>query len=357
MPEAIMNLHMHTTYSDGTGSHQDLARAALETGIDVIAVTDHNVFVQGPEGYYREGDRSVLMLIGEEIHDRRRVPQKNHLLVLGVNQDLADLAEDSQALIDAAAEQGGVTFLAHPTDPAAPDFDQGDISWVNWDVDGFTGLELWNGFSEFKRHLTGKLKAIYYAYQPERIARGPFPETISRWDQLTSSGRQVVAVGGSDAHALRVNLGPLRRTLFPYQFHFRAINTHLILPDPLTGEYEEDRSAVLAALRQGHAFIGYDLPASTRGFRFHAAGKYQQAIMGDEISPENSLTLQIKLPQQTVCRLIKDGVEIKRWNNRTVCSHTTTKPGVYRVEADLDFKGQLRTWIISNPIYVRESRD
>jgi hypothetical protein len=357
MPEITMNLHMHTTYSDGTGSHQELAQAALETGIDVIAVTDHNVLVQGPEGYYREGGRRVLMLIGEEIHDRSRVPQKNHLLVLGADQELADLAEDPQVLINAAAEHGAVTFLAHPTDPAAPEFGQSDISWVNWDVEGFTGLELWNGFSEFKRYLTGKLKAIYYAYQPDRIARGPFPETVSRWDQLTASGRKVVAVGGSDAHALDTSLGPLRRTLFPYQFHFKAVNTHLILPDPLSGNYQEDRQAVVTALRQGHAFIGYDLPASTAGFRFHAAGKYQQAIMGDEISSENGVTLQVRLPERAECRLIKDGLEIKRWNNRTVCSHTTTEAGVYRVEAYRQFKGQLRTWILSNPIYIRKPRD
>lgn len=354
MPEATLNLHMHTTYSDGTGSHQALAQAALEAGIDVIAVTDHNVLVKGMEGYYQDGNRRVLMLIGEEIHDRKRVPQKNHLLVLGVDHELADHAENPQALIDTVAKHGGLSFLAHPTDPAAPEFDQSDISWVDWNIDGFTGLELWNGFSEFKRYLTGKLKAIFYAYQPERIAQGPFPETITRWDELTRSGRRVVAVGGSDAHALHARLGPLRRTLFPYLYHFRAINTHLVLPDSLSGEYEQDRNMVLRALREGHAYIGYDLPASTTGFRFHAAGKYQRVIMGEEITPENGVTLQIKLPGRAECRLIKDGTEIKRWNNRMICSHTTTQPGVYRVEAHLPYKGKLRTWIISNPIYVRE---
>lgn len=93
MPELIVNLHMHTTYSDGTGDHQDIAQAALETGLDAVIVTDHNILVKGPEGYYREGDRQVLMLIGEEVHDRTREPQKNHLLVIGVDQEMVDLAE------------------------------------------------------------------------------------------------------------------------------------------------------------------------------------------------------------------------------------------------------------------------
>ncbi len=49
---------------------------------------------------------------------------------------------------------------------------------------GFTGLELWNGFSEFKPRIHSKLHAIYYAYFPRRIARGPLPEALRRWDEL-----------------------------------------------------------------------------------------------------------------------------------------------------------------------------
>ncbi len=53
----------------------------MQAGLDVIIVTDHNVFVSGPEDYYKNGDRRVLLLVGEEVHDQARQPQKNHLLV------------------------------------------------------------------------------------------------------------------------------------------------------------------------------------------------------------------------------------------------------------------------------------
>ncbi|MGZ9235150.1 MAG: histidinol-phosphatase, partial [Anaerolineales bacterium] len=36
---------MHTVYSDGSGTHKDIAQAALRTGLDVVIVTDHNVLV------------------------------------------------------------------------------------------------------------------------------------------------------------------------------------------------------------------------------------------------------------------------------------------------------------------------
>ena len=155
------------------------------------------------------------MMVGEEIHDQARNPQKNHLLVFGAQRELATYAYDPQLLLDAVARAGGLAFIAHPVDPAASSVHEGDISWVDWNVRGFTGLELWNGFSEFKPRIKSMLHAIYYAYFPRRITRGPLPETLHRWDELLSAGKKVVAIGGSDAHSHRMHLGPLQRTIFP----------------------------------------------------------------------------------------------------------------------------------------------
>lgn len=353
MPELIVNLHIHSTYSDGRYPHAQIAQAAGETGLDVIIVTDHNVLVRGIEGYYGEGEDRVLLLAGEEIHDRTLSNPRNHLLVLGAEKEMVKKADNPQALVDAVTEAGGLAFIAHPIEEGAPAVGQTEISWKDWDVNGFTGIELWNGFSEFKSLLKSKAHAVYYAFQPKRVARAPFPETLKLWDKLLAQGQRVVAIGGADAHAMAASMGPLRRTLFPYQYHFQAINTHLIIPKPLSGELIPDKKRVYEAFREGHAFIGYDLPHPTRGFRFKAKGKHQSAIMGGEITPENGLTFQITLPARCECRLIKDGECLKTWHNREVCTHITTEPGVYRVEAYLPYKGKRRGWIFSNPIYVR----
>ncbi len=210
--------------------------------------------------------------------------------------------------------------------------------------------------SEFKSLLKSRWHAIYYAYNPERIAHGPFVETLQKWDELLSNGNKVVAIGGSDAHALQASMGPLKRTLFPYEFHFQAINTHLFLPQPLSGDVNEDRGAILDALAKGNAFVGYDLPADTRGFRFTAKGKEESAWMGDEIPVGTGITLQVRLPRRSECNLIKDGEIIQTWQSRETCTHITTQPGVYRIEAYIDYKGQQRGWIFSNPIYIRANK-
>lgn len=353
MPEIAVNLHMHTRHSDGSGSHQDIADAALEAGLDAVIVTDHNLLVLEREGYYSKGDQKVLLLVGEEIHDQERVPQKNHLLVFGVDQELAGEAKNPQQLINKVQEAGGLSFLAHPVDPAAPLFNQNDYSWENWDISGYTGIELWNGFSEFKTRLNSKIEAVFCAYLPKHIARGPIPEMLNIWDRLTAEGQKVVAIGGSDAHAMPASLGPFKRTLFPYLFHFKGINTHLIIPSPLTGNLAPDKKTILEALGQGHAFVGYDLPYPTSGFQLEGSGGHGSAIMGDEIPLKDGVTLQITLPLKAECVLIKDGQPVKTWMDREICSYTATQSGVYRVEVYLPYKGLRRGWIFSNPIYIR----
>ncbi|MBN1667203.1 MAG: PHP domain-containing protein [Anaerolineales bacterium] len=354
MHEYLVNLHMHTPYSDGHGSHAEIAQAALKAGLDVVIVTDHNVWVNGPEDYYQDEDeRRVLLLVGEEVHDQARAPQKNHMLIFGADQELAPMARDPQRLIEAARQAGGLTFLAHPHDPESPTFGEANLSWVSWEVHGYTGIELWNAMSEFKSLLSGRPAAIYYAFNPQRVAHGPFSEVLAKWDELLTSGQRVVAVGGSDAHALRASMGPLKRTLFPYEFHFQAINTHILTPEPFNGDVNHDRALVYAALKQGHAFVGYDLPAPTRGFTFKAQGFNSLAWMGDEVSANQGVTLQIRLPQRAETSLIHNGQTIKTWTDRELCTYTTTTPGAYRVEVKIEYLGKQRGWIYSNPIYVR----
>jgi hypothetical protein len=354
MHEIIVNLHMHTRYSDGTGTHRDIVRAALKAGVEAVIVTDHNVLVQGFEGYYKELNRRVLMLIGEEIHDQDRDPQKNHLLAFGTNRELASLADEPQSLVNAVRESGGLAFLAHPNDPAAVAFNETDISWVDWSVQGYAGLEVWNALSELKTVVPNKFYGLLYAYFPALVAHGPLPATLAKWDELLGEGRRVVGIGGSDAHALHLRLGPLKRVIFPYEFHFRGVNTHVILSQPLSGDAGTDKRHILESIGAGRCFVGYDLPASTRGFRFTAQGRdNKSAIMGEEIAAKGGVTLQARLPGIAEIRLIRDGIALKTWQTQQAATHITTDPGVYRFEAYRNYLGRKRGWIFSNPIYLR----
>ena len=112
---------------------------------------------------------------------------------------------------------------------------------------------------------------------------------------------------------------------------------------------------IFDALAAGHCFIGYDLPAPTRGFRFSAQGREANAIMGDEIIADEAVTLQAKLPSKAEIRLIKDGKCIQTAKSESLV-HITDEPGAYRIEAYRRYLGKRRGWIFSNPIYVKELR-
>lgn len=354
MREYIMNLHIHSVYSDGTGTHADIVSAAQRASLDIVVVTDHNVLVQGLEGYYGEGDRQLLLLTGEEVHDQTRDPQKNHMLVLGAGREVAQFAADPQILIDKIRSAGGLSFLAHPFDPEAALFPGTDISWVNWEVHGYTGIELWNALAEFKSVATNWPSTVFHAYQPARVNRYPYPQTLAKWDELLSQGNRVVALGGSDAHARTYSLGPLRRVIFPYEVHFRGVNTHLLVDKPLSGNFEQDKRTIYATLATGRAFVGYDLPSPTQGFRFWAKGAGVEAVMGEEISLGSGVTLSGRLPLPAHCRIIHNGAVVLEENKETSIRFGAKQPGAYRLEAYLPFNGRLRGWIFSNPIYLLE---
>jgi hypothetical protein len=132
------------------------------------------------------------------------------------------------------------------------------------------------------------------------------------------------------------------------------VNTHILTDNPLTGDATVDRRLIYDGLRQGHCFVGYDLPASTKGFRFTAQGRDHSVIMGDRIAARPAVTLQAWLPRRADFRLLCDGEPLRQVYDQQSVVEIVRRPGVYRLEATIDFRGRHRTWILSNPIYVTE---
>ena len=352
MEELVVNLHIHSIYSDGSGTHQQIAEAGIQAGVDALIITDHNVLVQNLDGYYRKNRKKILIIVGEEIHDKLRELPKNHLLTFGQSKEFCNYAENKQQLINHIKKNGGLSFFAHPFEDALPQVHETDITWEDWSVNGFDGLEIWNHLSELKNVSKNWLQLLFNVFFPHLYALGPHPLAIRKWDELLLSGKKFIAVGGSDAHCIEMRKGVLKRKIFPYQFHFQSINNHILIQTQLSGNYQTDRKAIIDAFRNGNSYIGYDLPASTKGFRFYAQGNQKNAIMGEEIELVSSITFQIRLPEAVECRLIHNGNIIKTWINQEICTFITKSPGFYRVECYISFFGKKRGWIFSNPIYV-----
>ncbi len=344
--EYIGSLHVHTVHSDGTADYPEVAALAARVGLDFVVVTDHNVLVSGRDGWYGP----VLLLVGQEVHDEERKTPANHYLALGIIEDVAHLAHDPQTLIEAVAAQGGVGFIAHPFERGAPEFGEAAIPWLAWEVQGYTGLAIWNYMSEFKGHLPHLAQAVFLVFFPSVAIRGPYPETLTRWDELLKE-RKVVAIGTTDAHAKTYHLGPLSRKVFSYEYLFRTIRTHVLSRAAFRGEVEHDRRVVYEALKKGHCFVAYDLLGQARGFRFTARSGGEEVIMGDEIALREEVFLEVSSPLPADLRLLGQGRVVAQAKGRNL-RYVTKERGIYRVEAYRSYLFRTRGWVFSNPIYV-----
>jgi hypothetical protein len=210
------------------------------------------------------------------------------------------------------------------------------------------GIEIWSVVADAAERFHSTRELAAFISRPDEAVDHPPTSRLAEWDRQCLA-RRVVAVGGLgtyDDTESAVVLSPQRNGRF-----FRVLRTHLLCEHPPSGELDGDRALVYDALMAGRCFLGRDSLAGTRGFRFYAEGPEGLLPMGAEASA-GDWTLHARLPFRAEIRLIRDGEEIER----TVGSALEVKAkgeGVYRVEAWLEALGRPRTWILSNPIYLR----
>src|SRR5260370_7106395 len=108
------DLHMHSTYSDGIGSiEQILHYVEYNSDLDVIALTDHDV-VEGAlraRDLWMKNNYRFDFIVGEEVSTR-----EGHMLALFIEKHVPpDLSLERS--IDLVHDQGWLAIFAHPLNP------------------------------------------------------------------------------------------------------------------------------------------------------------------------------------------------------------------------------------------------
>ena len=335
-------VHIHSTHSDGTGTVREIARAAARAGADVVLLTDHDTLAArrlGEEGWYGE----VLLLAGEEVSPLGR----DHLLAFGLDEHVPHRGLDACTVARAVRERGGLGFAAHPFSEGSVRFKRPGMPYGGLDCDALHGIELWSFANDTGERIAGIPSLIRFLATPGRVLDHPPERNMRGWDELCRR-RRVVALGGLDAHQFGKRVGPVvPLKIMAYHRTFRYIRTHVLCSGPPTRELEPDRALVFDALREGRCYIAVDTVAPARGFRFEGG----DVPMGGE-APAGRRTLTARTPLAARLRLLRDGAEIASAEG-TSLDVEVEEPGVYRVEARRRAKGRERTWILSNPVYLR----
>jgi hypothetical protein len=343
-------LHVHSLYSDGTGTVPEIAAAAADNGLDFVLLTDHDSLEakwRGEEGWHG----GVLVLVGEEISP----VGENHFLAFGIDEVVDHRGLDAEAIVERVTELGGFGFLSHPFSKGSTSFRRGipGMPWRALDCEGYTGIELWSFLTDSAEQLGGFRDLARFIAAPERFLDHAPRSNLEQWDRLCAQ-RPCVGLGGVDAHQIGLRIAgrvPLR--LMSYRRSFSFLHTHLLLDRQPTGEVTADREAVFGALRAGRAYICRETLAPADGFRFWCEGDATLA-MGDEApAGEGEWVLRVELPRPARIRLMRDGKQAGGADAVSSLEHRVVGSGVYRIEAYLATNGRERTWVLSNPIYLR----
>jgi len=348
--EVRVALHVHSRYSDGSGTVEAIAAAAAGL-VDVVWLTDHDgLWARESPGEGRYGP--VLLLVGTEM-----TPPTDHLLVLGTDF-VPDRAGPWEAAVQAVRNAGGVAFVAHPEDPGNPRLGLPSYRWTRREVRGFTGIEVWNHLSQWARAVRGLKSGLWALGHPLAGAQAPDAASLGLWDALSAEAR-TVGVLGLDAHAVRIPHRRFGMPVFPYRRLFGWLSNHLWLEEPLAGlPLDRAREALLMAFREGRVALVNETVGRELGFRLRGRAGTSQVGMGAEIGWAADAELLVQSPVPALATVMAEGRVLGR--HRVPAGEpvavSVPHPAAARVELWRERGGRLVPWLFSNPIYFRSPK-
>ncbi|MCX6165459.1 MAG: PHP domain-containing protein [Ignavibacteriae bacterium] len=357
-------IHIHSTFSDGTGTVEEIAKAANEVNLDFIMLTDHNTLLARDEGMEKWfGD--TMVIVGYEINDKSN---KNHYLVMGLTELIGTFRVlfngelgcnlSAEEYVAEIKKKDGVGFIAHPYEKRSRYPEHPAYPWTAWKSKDFDGIEIWNHMSEWVEGLNDDNKVQRFLH-PLKSIEAPDKEAVKKWDELNKD-RKVTAIGSVDAHAHKQNvMGFYTLEVFPYKVLFKSIRTHVLLDEEIqkgnSEKFDFYKKEIIEALRYGKSFLVNHYYGDGNGFRFFA--EYDGVIynLGDEIhfdkKKNKNIVFNAFVPKQAKLKLMKDGKCHDEYSG-IGCVWDSKEPGNYRVECWLGEKA----WIFSNHIRVTDKK-
>jgi hypothetical protein len=343
-------IHIHSVFSfDGHVGLEKIIEAAAQNSIDFLILTDHDHMQARDEGW--EGwNGKVLLIVGQEIS-----PRFNHYLGFNINKPVPSpedaLGIPPQKYIDEVNEAGGFGFIAHPDHKGTKKFHVKHYPWIDWSVDGYTGLSIWDFMTDWQSGLRSYLPSLISFFFPAFFLRGPRRITLERWDSLNQK-KKIVGIGELDNHASIKKIAGITIEALPFHRAFRFVHTHICTREPLSGNNQEDIALLLNALRYGSCYTAMEYFQSSAGFSFIIKQNNKEYSMGDSPALTEGTQILINLPVPARVRIIRNGTLVMEKAGQEICL-PLKESGVYRVEAYLKAYGKYRPWIFSNPIYLR----
>lgn len=323
--------HIHTDRSDGSGSIDDVARAAAEAGLQFVVLSDHGTAATRPEApAYRHG---VLVIDAVEVSTR-----DGHVVALGLlDASPYPLGGEARDVIEDVRRMGGWTVAAHPESPKQ------DLRWRGPATDAIEWINADSEWRDENRPLRVMQVGLHYLFRsPEAVASlfGHPQASIRRWDAWARN-RHVSGLAAVDAHA-RIGIDEqseprAARTILArptYADMFRSLVQGVWLDQPLTGDGVSDAGRILTALRSGRTYSVVSAIAAPAVLQVTTSASQLEA--------------QVPGAPHAIVSIRNQGREVASGAGRAAANSTT--PGLYRVE--VRWPGREVPWIMSAPVFV-----
>ncbi len=396
-------IHIHTTYSDGSATYEEIADIADSMGLDFVIPTDHNT-VQPLRDYPNGVQGKTLVIPSVEISTNN---SQGHFIVIGDSIPLVPRnGITSGEVFIHSLEKGNLVYLAHVYHPRKKlDWDNWRLgnsiryaesdtfhtvmhsnlnflshfyrftkvrNWENWDIGNFNGFEFYNFDEHWRDNISLRYcNRIFGVLIMSRFRDDTFnyiltfPEKeMNMFDQL-SLRRKVVGIGSLDAHS-KLKITKKHFLRYPaYDDMFKLVQTYIVTRERFNGTYDHDKKLILHALRDGNTFVGFAGLQNPTGFHMTVSTEDTLVTMGESILLEDTVDLNIRIPSKNsiMIQLIKNGLIVEERRNENEIDVRLNDPGIYRVQVFqlrtmLPF-GQKRMlpWILTNPIYVYKKSD
>jgi predicted metal-dependent phosphoesterase TrpH len=251
-----IDLHCHSTVSDGLLTPTQLVDHAAARGVDVLALTDHDNVDGLDEARHAAKAKSITFINGVEISVSWR-SQTLHIVGLGIDPEYAPLVEGLSAIRSGRAER------------ASNIASQLDKSGIYGSLEGaysYAGAGRLIGRTHFARFLTERghakdVKSVFKKY----LVKGKPGYAPHQWVSLTEAVGWICGSGGRAviAHPARYKLG--KGALDELLLEFKGLGGAAI--EVITASHTPEQSLLFARHAQR-----LDLLAS-RGSDFHGPGE------------------------------------------------------------------------------------
>jgi hypothetical protein len=358
--------HMHSIFSDGKGTIDEITQAAASLNLDFVILTDHgrpNLQSSTCTSWLN----NVLLIGGSEFS-----LNCGHLATMGFNVPDYIFPPEPQEAIDEVINDNGVCFISHPFDDKVP--------WTDWDISCFTGLEVLSSYSEARRAgilkiLIFPLKYLINSKYALLNTMGYPTDNIKKWNYLNQSG-QYYGIYALDAHAklpiskkIQLNF-PTYKSMFEIMTVYIKLNQKFLrggpggavfsktVPPGRRRQAHQAAAAVISSLGKGNFFNVIEGIASANGFEafFIEKNSGKRIEMGGS-SKEKQGKLVILLPFdfKTETIVFKNGIKSEQKTNKQKkqLEFDINEPGVYRIEVYVPGNTfDELPWIMTNPFFI-----